>query len=170
MLNSLLDPCIIIRVQSWDSQAVVPSKVEQAFGIGWPREIGAAASGRADILCTGPTDWLVISTNPDGPSLLQDLDKAFEESAFRATNVSSALARIEIDGPEVRVLLNKGCELDLHPPRFPPGRCARTRLAGMPVIIRCTSASTFECIVASSYRDYLVSWFTDASLEFAVTP
>jgi len=91
---------------------------------------------------------------------------AFDGSAFRATNVSDALARIEINGPEVRNLLAKGCSLDLHPPRFAPGRCARTRFAGMPVIVCCRGASKFECIVTISYVDYLLSWLADATLEF----
>jgi sarcosine oxidase subunit gamma len=166
MFKTLIDPCSIIRLQSWDCEIPAPSKIEQVLGSAWPNETGVAASGRVDILCVGPTDWLVIDTHPETGALLQQLAEAFEGSAFRATNVSSALARIEIEGPEARVLLSKGCALDLHPPCFPPGRCARTRLAGMPVIVRCTRASTFECIIASSYRDYLVSWLTDAAAEF----
>ena len=71
-----------------------------------------------------------------------------------------------IQGPEVRSLLLKGCALDLHPSQFPPGRCARTRFAALPTILRCTSATNFECIVTSSYRDYLLSWLADAAEEF----
>jgi sarcosine oxidase subunit gamma len=166
----LLDPCSIIRVQTWDSQAAAPSKVEQALGIAWPQETGAVACGRADIICTGPTDWLVIAADPDAATLLQQLAEAFEGSAFRATNVSQALGRIKIDAPYARVLLTKGCALDLHAPCFPQGRSARTRFAGMPVIVRCTQTSTFECIVSMSYAEYLVSWLEDAALEFATTP
>ena len=166
MLKPVPDPCSIIRVQTWDCGAAAP-KVEQVVGIPWPREAGTVANGRADIICSGPADWLVISRDPDATALLQQLEEALEESSFRATNVSSALACIEVESPEVRALLAKGCALDLHPSRFPPGRCARTRFAGMPVIVRCTLNSTFQCIVASSYRDYLVSWLTDASREFS---
>jgi sarcosine oxidase subunit gamma len=134
------------------------------LSIAWPRETGAVATGCADVLCIGPTDWLAIATDPDAATLLQRLDEAFEGSAFRTTNVSQALSRIEIDGAEARELLSKGCSLDLHPPRFAPGRCARTRFAGMPVIIRCTQDSTFQCIVTISYAEYLVSWLEDATL------
>ena len=163
-----LDPCSIVRVQTWDSQAAAPAKVELALGIAWPRETGASVSGRVDIICTGPTDWLVMASDLDGAELLQRLDQAFMGSLFRATNVSQALSRMEIDGPDARMLLAKGCSLDLHPPCFPPGRCARTRFAAMPVIIRCMQGSTFECVVTSSYADYLRSWLTDACEEFRV--
>jgi sarcosine oxidase subunit gamma len=169
LLKGLLDPRSIIRVQTWDSQAAAPSTVEQALGIAWPHETGACLSGRVDIICTGPADWLVIVPDPDGAELLQQLDEAFMGSPFRATNVSQALARIEIDGPDARVLLAKGCSLDLYPSCFPPGRCARTRFAGMPIIVRCIQQFTFECIVTSSYADYLRSWLTDAAMEFSRT-
>jgi sarcosine oxidase, subunit gamma len=167
MVKTLLDPCSMIRVQTWDSRAVVPSKVEQALGIAWPREVGATACGGADIICTGPTDWLMIATDPDGAALRQGLNETFEGSGYTAIDVSQALARIEIEGPEARALLTKGCALNLDAPRFPPGRAARTRFAGMPVTLRCTRPSAFECLVATSYRDYLVAWLTDAATEFS---
>jgi sarcosine oxidase subunit gamma len=166
MLKRVLDPCGIIRVQTWGSQSAAPSTVEQTLGVAWPQQIGAIASGRADILCTGPTDWLVVVIESDVSALLKRLDVAFDGSSFRATNVSQALARVEIDGRDARKLLSKGCALDLHPHCFPPGLCARTRFAGMPVIIRCTRYWTFECIVSLSYTDYFLSWLNDAALEF----
>jgi sarcosine oxidase subunit gamma len=165
-----LDPCSIIRVQAWECELPAPSVVEQILDIAWPKATGAVASGDyADILCTGPTDWLIVSSDPDAEPLLERLRKAFERSAYRATNMSSALMRIQIDGSRARALLSKGGGLDVHPQTFSPGRCARTRLAGMPVIVRCTEESTFQCIVAASYADYLDSWLADAALEFSGT-
>lgn len=165
MLRSL-DPCSIMRVQTWDGGVAAPPQVEQVLDVAWPNETGAVASGRADVMCTGPTDWLIVSGDPNAAALLGRLDEAFDGSAFRATDMSCALARIEVDGPQPRVLLAKACALDVDPSRFPPGRCVRTRFAGMPVVVRCTQESTFQCIVTSSYRDYLVLWLTDAAREF----
>jgi sarcosine oxidase subunit gamma len=139
------------------------------MGVPWPQETGAVANGRADILCTGPSDWWVLSSDPDAAALLQQLEGAFEGSAFRATDLSQGLAHFEIDDPEARDLLAKGCALDLDPLRFPPGCCAPTRFASMPIILRCTQPSAFELILASSYRDYLILWLTDAATEFSKT-
>src|ERR1700722_12864793 len=166
MRSRVLDACRVVRVLTWDFDAKAPSKVEQVLGVTGPQKSGAVARGRADIVCLGPTDWLVIAADPEPIGLLQRLDVAFEASAFRGTDVSHALTRIEIDGPDARALLAKGCSLDLHPARFTPGRCARTRFAGMPVIVRCTGISTFECIVTRSYADYLLCWLSDAAMEF----
>ena len=166
MRSRLLDPCTFIRVQTWAAHATATEKVEIALGTPWPKEPGTIASGHADILCIGPTDWLVTATNIDAKVLRQQLENAFAGGTFRATNVSRALSRIEVQGLETRALLLKGCSLDLHPSRFLPGRCARTRFAALPTILRCTGPTNFECIVASSYREYLLSWLVDAAEEF----
>ena len=172
MVKPLLDPCSIIRVQTWDSKLTGLSKpaglakAEQALGATWPELVGATANGRADILCTGPTDWLIIAPDPDITGLLHGLGEAFEGSSFRATNASHALTRLAIEHSEARVLLAKGTALDLDPTCFPPGRCARTRFADIPVIVRCMRMSAFELIVASSYQEYLISWLNDAAREF----
>jgi sarcosine oxidase, subunit gamma len=170
MLKFLLDPCSIIRVQTWDYDSPAPSAAEEVLGTTWPRRTGTFASGHGDIVCTGPTDWLVILTDPGTSVLSQRLDAALTGSTFRATDLSQALVRVSIEGPGGRTLLAKGCALDLHPTRFPPGRCARTRFAGMPVVVRCMRDCAFECIVTRSYAEYLQSWLTDAALEFAAAP
>ena len=166
MRSHLLDPCGFIRVQAWSSESFETQEVESVLETPWPKVNGTIASGKADVLCVGPTDWLVVSDGPNVEVLHQQLEETFAGSTLRATNVSQALARIELEGPDVRALLLKGCSLDLSPSRFPPGRCARTRFASLPVVLRCTALTNFECIVASSYCDYLLSWLADAAEEF----
>jgi sarcosine oxidase subunit gamma len=165
MLRELL-PCSVIRVQSWDSEALAPVAVNVVLGADWPHKAGTVVTGSAEVICVGPTDWLLLAGDPDATSWLERIDAAFQGSTFRATDVSQALTRLQISGPEVRDLLAKGCSLDLHPPLFPPGCAARTRFAGMPVIVCCTGTSAFELIVTRSYTDYLLSWLADAELEF----
>jgi sarcosine oxidase, subunit gamma len=159
MRSRVLDPCSIVRVQSWDVAATPPSGTHQVVGVAWPREVGAVASGLDEILCIGPTEWLVMGADLK----LGELRTALSESPFRATDVSHALARIELEGPEVRESLLKGCSLDLHPDHFPPNRCARTRFAGLPTVLRSWGPSKFEGIVPSSYRAYLLAWLADLS-------
>ena len=169
MLSELLEPCSVIRVQSWDSEALAPAAVNAVLGAAWPHKTGTVVTGRAEVICVGPTDWLLLANDTEATSWLERIDAAFQGSTFRATDVSQALTRIQINGPEVRDLLAKGCSLDLHPSVFPPERAVRTRFAGMPVIVRCTGTSAFELIVTRSYTDYLLSWLADAELEFETT-
>ncbi len=163
----VLEPCTIARVQTWDIEAIVPAALEHALGLTWPRLVGAVAAGRADVMCVGPTDWLVMSATPDGAGLLLTMDGAFIGTTFRATNVSSSLTRIQMAGPDMRTTLSKGCGLDLHPDVFTKDRSARTRLAGMPVIMRCREPNVFDLVVSVSYQQYLLAWLADASLDCA---
>jgi sarcosine oxidase subunit gamma len=170
MLKEVLGSCSICRVQTWDSEALAPLAVTEVLGGAWPEKTGAVASGDVDIICVGPTDWLVLAADLAPTALLRLLDTLFRDSTFRATNVSQALIRVKIEGSDVRELLAKGCALDLDPQRFPPGRSSRTRFADTPVILRCIRQSTFECIVAPSYADYFLVWLEDAALEFRERP
>jgi sarcosine oxidase subunit gamma len=139
----------------------------------WPTAVGSEVTGAiegessqaasATILCVGPADWLVVAPEMHAASLMRLLQAAFQATSFRATDLSSALVRIQLESPEAATLLSQGCSLDLHPEVFSPGRSARTRFAGMPVLIRCTRPDSFECIVSHSYRDYLLAWFADAA-------
>ena len=169
MHKEVLGPCSVIRVQNWDGEALAPVAVNVVLGADWPHKTGTVVTGRAEVICVGPTDWVLLADDPDATSWLERIDAAFQGSTFRATDVSRALTRLQISGPEVRDLLAKGCSLDLHPPLFPPGRVARTRFAGMPVIVWCTGTSAFDLIVTRSYTDYLLSWLADAELEFEAT-
>jgi sarcosine oxidase, subunit gamma len=166
MLEELNNLPTVIRVQSWELGAPVSRDLEDFLAVEWPTTVGVVATDRiGSIACLSPTEWLVIGTDLDAVPLLQFLQTSLAGTAFRATVITQALARIEIKGEEARLLLAKGCSLDLHPSRFSAGRCARTRLAGMTVILWCTRECTFQCIVASSYREYLIAWLADAALE-----
>ncbi len=167
MASHVLGPSTILRVQSWNALEQVPLQLEQTLGVRWPSTTGSVARGHAEIVCVGPADCLVIASHPDPRALLQPLAAAFQGSAFRLTNVSCALARIRIEGSSVRDLLSKACALDFDPQAFPLDRSARSRFAGMPVVVRCVKPNCFECIVSLSYADHLNSWLADAALEFA---
>src|ERR1700722_14583830 len=104
-----LDPGGIIRVQSWDIRTAVPPQAEELLGLQWPTTTGTEARGRADVLCIGPTDWLVLMPNSTVAPVLQALSDAFAESSYRSTESSSALARVQVEGTNARALLAKGC-------------------------------------------------------------
>jgi heterotetrameric sarcosine oxidase gamma subunit len=163
MHSRILDPCGIVRVQSWEVGASAPSAVEQVVGVGWPREVGVAASGLVDVLCIGPTEWLVIDGYSDGGRLSAGIQAALTGSSLRATDVSQSFVRVGFDGADVCEFLLGGCSLDLHADRFRAGRCVRTRFAGVPIVLRCLDSLRFEGIVAASYQQYVVAWIGNAS-------
>jgi sarcosine oxidase subunit gamma len=162
MPSHLLDRCALARVQSWDHHQRIPPQAELAIDVRWPTSTGQVQTGRATVLCIGPADWLVLSSGPDGAELSSTLADALKESACRVTDLSSALARIGVAGPQARTLLSSGCGLDFGPRGLRAGQCARTRFAGMPVVIHCKETDVFECIVALSFHQYLVAWLAAA--------
>jgi sarcosine oxidase, subunit gamma len=163
MRSRLLDPCSIIRVQSWDVAASAPSAINQLVDATWPRDVGTVASGLVDVLCVSPTEWLIVGADPNSGLLHEKLVSALLEAPLRAIDISQGFACLGFEGPDAREFLLKGCSLDLHPDRFPATRCARTRFAGVPVVLRCRSDAEFEAIVPASYTNYLLAWIADAS-------
>jgi sarcosine oxidase subunit gamma len=163
MRSRPLDPCTIIRVQSWDVAASAPSAINQIVGAAWPRETGVMSTGHVDVLCISPTDWLVVGGNPNDRELCERLTTAFLETPIRATDVSQGYTRHEFEGPDVHEFLLKGCSLDLHPNRFPAPRCARTRFAGVPTVLYYRAPSSIEAIVPASYQQYFLAWIADSS-------
>ena len=85
---------------------------------------------------------------------------------FAATNVTDALCVLQVEGPDVRAVLAKGCALDLHPRKFTPGQCAQTMLAHAGVTIIATDENCFLLICRTSFASYTLDWLQDAALEF----
>lgn len=160
---SLPEPCAFVRVQSWDPRASAPSSLQALGGGAWPSQAGECARGPLDVICTGPCDWLVLAGTDARITVLEALQRGCQGTSFRATDVSAALSRIRIECPQVRQILSQGCSIDLHPDAFGAGRAARTRLAGMVVILRCLQTFRFECIVTGSHAPYLEAWLNNIS-------
>ena len=168
MLSRVTEHTALIRVQSWTrSDRAIPREAANALRIDWPLQAGEVASGRAEVICINPTDWLVVAgIELPEEELLQILAAAFHGTPFRATALSSSLARVRIEGNHARALLSKACALDTQSADLTPSRAPRTLVAGLPAIIRCLHGPKFECIVPLSYADYLVAWLNDAAAEF----
>jgi sarcosine oxidase subunit gamma len=164
---ALLEPSTILRVHSWDIRKGSPHGAEQALNLTWPRLTGTCSRGLVEVLCVGPTDWLVLAAQGEAARLLELLSKLFHDSPYRASDISVGLSRVQIQGLRVRELLAKACSVDVHPEAFPPGRSTRMRFASVPVVVRCIAKLSFECLVARSYAEYLVDWLKDAGRELA---
>jgi sarcosine oxidase subunit gamma len=168
MHRSLSDGGSIIRVQTWDIGAAVPMAVEDLLGVPWPRETKAVVSGRSPVtvICVGPSEWLVLDGELSASALIVELNAAFAASSYRATDASQTLVRLPIAGTAACRVLGKGCSLDLDTAAFGAGCAARTRLAGIPVVVWRTGDFTFECLLTRSYGEYFRGWLDDAALEF----
>lgn len=166
MLSRLPNSAALIRVQSWSRGARPPEAIERLLEIDWPTQVGEVAGGDLGVICIGPADWLLVSQSEVDPGrVLQAVEEALQGSSFRATDISSTLVRIRINGAAAPAFLSKMCALDVSSPSFAPGRAPRTLVAGLPVVVRRLEPAVFECLAPLSYADYLLSWLADANAE-----
>jgi sarcosine oxidase subunit gamma len=121
-------------------------------------------------LWLGPDEWLVVDRPDHGDDIAASLRSALSGTRKSVTDVSAARTVIEISGADARVVLAKGCPLDVHAGAFAPPQCAQTLLAKARVLIQCTEATpTYRLFVLGSFAAYLAEWLTDAAAECAAT-
>jgi sarcosine oxidase subunit gamma len=154
----------VLRLKSWLQAPEQPATFD---GQALPAQVGATTAGATRMLCSGPGEWLILSDEHDGASLVERLEADLWKQSLTLVDLSDALVGLAIRGSCARDVLSKGCGLDLHPDSFPPGRCASTRLAQLPVTLEHRAdPPRFELTVARSYARYLREWLADAAVEF----
>lgn len=155
----------VLRLKSWEPRHGAGDPIVLA---GWklPSEVGATLAGPPRILCTAPGEWLLVSRGGLGVGTRETLEARLPAGQV-LVDLSEGLSVFGAQGVAVREVLAKGCGLNLHPRRFPPGACARARFAQIPVIIDCIQdPNHFELYVMRSYAHYLKDWLLDAAVEF----
>ena len=70
-----------------------------------------ANNNETRILWNGPKNWFLVSTKKD---LLKDIIQNFNETDFAVTDLSHSRAVIQIEGPEVKEVLKKGCPFNFN--------------------------------------------------------
>ena len=140
-------------------------------GVPLPMQPNRVASMREmRTLWLGPDEWLVTAPEGAAPDLMGRLTRALFGRHATVTDLSASRAIIEITGTHARILLEKGCGLDLHPRAFGPGQCAQTVFAKLPVIIdQLSAAPAYRLFVRRSAARWLAEWLIDAAQEFRFT-
>jgi sarcosine oxidase subunit gamma len=104
------------------------------LGVPLPVEPNTTARvGELSVLWLGPDEWLVVG--PPGADLEARLRARAGTGPVSVVDVSALRTTIVVAGPRARDLLAHGCALDLHPSRFPAGRCAQTMLAHAQIVL-----------------------------------
>ncbi len=127
-----------------------------------------AAGSIGAALWLGPDEWLFAAAPDHGDALIAALRSGLAGTRCAITDVSAARTVIEISGSYARLVLAKGCPLDLNAVAFAPPQCAQTLLAKARVVMQCVDGrSTFRLFVPASFAAYLAEWLTDAAAECA---
>ncbi len=149
----------------------VRNAVEAILGCEFPLKENRAVEVKGiSVLWLGPEEWLVITSEDERRSLLENLSSAVVNEHTAVTDISDSLTVIRLSGQAARDVLEKGCSIDLHPNKFQKGYCAQTHLARARVILHQTNDSpAYDIYVSWSYSAYLWSWLEDAGQNFGIT-
>ncbi len=115
------------------------------------------------VLCLGPDEWLLVDAAEAGGALRRSLREALTGQHVAVVDTSAARVVLQLSGSDARRVLESGCSLDLHPRAFRPGRCARTVIRTVEVILlQREDESVWWLFVGNSYAEWFTEWLLDA--------
>ena len=156
----------LLEIRSWLPQHKLGQQPATFAGRTLPNEVGATLPAPLRVLCVAPAEWVLVAREPW--STISQQHAVRPSTGLVLLDVTDAYATLKVRGGAAREMLSKGCGLDLHPQAFPPGRCARTRFAQLPLLIdHVDDAQGFDLYVARSYVRWLAEWLQDAAVEFS---
>ena len=167
---------VLLRGDPSDGDFVAAAR--QALGVSPPVEPCRVAQGDGcAVLWLAWDTWLVRGPDEgaqaDGP-LAQGLRRAVAGAGHGSvTDISEAETIIRLSGEEARVVLSKGCPLDLHARAFRPGEARRSLLAGADVTLRLlghAGPDTFDIHVRRSFAASLWRWLAEAGRGHGLGP
>jgi len=157
----------LLRLKSWLPEHTTGGKPVMLAGRELPSQVGGTLSGPMRVLCVGPGEWVIVSSEHPASAVRERLEPDLPKHGLALVDLTDGLAGLEVRGSATRDVLSKACGLDLHPRSFPVGRCARTRFAQIPVIITSLDEPPrFELYMVRSHFHYLRAWLGDAAAEF----
>jgi sarcosine oxidase, subunit gamma len=116
-------------------------------------------------LWRAPDDWLVYSPALDEDDLSRWVDAVESTSPLILTDVSSASAVLELQGPRTIDILMRDCTLDLDGDAIKPGSCAQTLFAQTTIVIhRPETPDTWRLFVERSVTRHVWDWLVDSAL------
>ena len=115
------------------------------------------------ILWNGPKNWLFVSTKKN---LLKDISQNFKETNFAVTDLSHSRAIIEIQGPETKEVLKKGCPFNFN--ILEKNKSINSTYNGIAFTVDMIDDNPDKIRIFSlrSFGESLYHSLTDASLEF----
>lgn len=131
-----------------------------------PMAANTFTEGKYSIYWLGPDEFQIDCDVDQTSKICLRLREAIRGSHFAVNDLTAGQIAIRLYGKTVPELLAKGCTLDLHPSKFPPGACAQSGLGKASVLIANRQADReFDVIVRRSYSDYMIKWLTHAAAD-----
>jgi len=115
------------------------------------------------IFWNGPKNWLLTSTKKE---LIKNISEIFVESDFAVTDLSHSRAVIQLEGPNVKEVLKKGCPYNFN--ILEKNNSINSTYNGIALTIDMldNNPETVRLFALRSFGESLYHSITDASLEF----
>lgn len=143
------------------------ARVRAVFGFDVPVKANTWAGDRNHCaLWLGPDEWLVVAAQGRNDALAAALRESLAGLHCAVVDLSANRTIIELGGSDARIVLAKGCPLDLHRDAFAEGQCAQSLLARSQVILQCADrGDAIRLFVRISFAHYVAEWLLDAAGE-----
>lgn len=136
----------------------------RVLGIEPPTTPRVAWGRNADLIWSGPSQWLLVSRDPKTARTLA----ARLAGLAAVADQSDARAVLRLSGPNMRDALAKGCLIDLHPRAFRPGDVALTSIAHIAVQLWAVDDATFDLAVPRSLVMSFWSWLRASAAQYGI--
>ena len=158
-----------VNVRGIAADAAFAGAVRGVLGCDVPVVANTWISGNdCQVLWLGPDEWLVVAPDGHDEALCAALRTGLQGVHHSVTDISANRTLLEVSGEYARLVLAKGCPLDLHSAAFNGPQCAQTLLAKSQMILQCLGPA-FRIFVRISFAPYMVEWLTDAAAELAAS-
>lgn len=128
--------------------------------------IGKSVTGDDLVLMSnGPGMWLVQSDHRESELTLTQLREQFSDSDATVTDLSSARLIVQISGHSSRVLLKKGCPVDID--SLKANDVVSTLIGHLGATIHCLG-DEFAVYVLQSFGTDFWEWCRENTLEFNI--
>lgn len=146
-----------------------------ALGVALPTSVGAV-SGAADgsglaVLWLSPDEFLAVGLDEAESGISPEacaggLADAHGSQPGQVVDVSANRTTLELTGARARSVLEKSCEIDLHPRVFAVGTAVATLLGSTGVILWRTGEDSWRVMPRASFATHVVRWLLDGMREY----
>lgn len=150
--------------------------LEAALSVPLPATAGQVSAttdgSEVSVLWFGPDDFLVVAPDEAESGIpatrfTARLANALGTEPGQVADVSANRTTLELSGPMARHVLDKSCQLDLHPRAFPVGHTVLTQLESTGVFIWRTGENTWRIMPRASFATHVVRWLLDGMREYS---
>ncbi len=146
--------------------------LEAALGTTLPRQVGeVTGTGDPAVLWLSPDEFLAVGPDEAACGVATTeyagrLADALGSEPGQVVDLSANRTTLELHGPRAQDVLDKSCQLDLHPREFAVGRAAVTLLETSPVLLWRTEEQTWRVMPRASFATHVVHWLLDGMKEY----